>query len=57
MMAAAVSIMGMAAIIRGTTMRMKVGERITPSREMTATIAPNVSDPESPMKIDAGLKL
>ena len=49
--------MGMAAITSGTASTITVGERITPMSEITPSMAPSMSEPESPMKMLAGVKL
>ena len=57
MIAEAVSKIGTPMMSSGTTRVMAATDFITPSSEMHASVKPRNIAPESPMKIDAGLKL
>ena len=56
-MAENVSMMGMPAMTSGTMMVVRPAMRVTERSEMVPSAKPSVSEPESPMKIDAGWKL
>ncbi len=56
-MAAAVSMMGTPAMMRGRMRVVTAAKRRTLKSEMMPSTKPMVSDPESPMKIEAGWKL
>ena len=57
MIAENVSIMGTPATISGMSNEVRAAVRETLSNEMMPRENPRSSDPESPRKIDAGLKL
>ena len=56
-MAANVSMMGTPAMTSGTMRVVAAATRLTPSNAMTPSKKPSMFEPQSPMKIDAGLKL
>ena len=56
-MAENVSMMGTAAMTSGTMMVVRPAKRVTDSSETVPSANPSVSEPESPMKIEAGWKL
>ena len=56
-MAENVSSMGTAEITSGTAMVVRPAKRVTERSDETPSAKPNVREPESPMKMDAGWKL
>ena len=57
MMAESVSTMGTNEMTSGMMIVVRPAMRVTLSSEMVPSEKPSSSDPQSPMKMDAGLKL